>query len=424
MMEKPLTKNFRPDGRSYSLSEYEKQGGYQGLRKALKMSPKEIQQIVIDSNLLGRGGAGFPTGKKWSFVPMGNDAPRPKYFAVNADEMEPGSFKDRVLMEGDANQVIEGAIISAYAVEAEVAYFFIRWGYKLSTERIEKAIAEAYEKNYLGKNIMESSYNLEMYVHASAGRYMCGEESSLINALEGKRGIPRTKPPYAVTCGLWGKPTTVDNVETVSNVPHIVNNGAKWFKSMSLTEEGGTKIYGVSGKVKKPGFWELPMGTTIGEIIQEHAGGMSEGLKFRGLLPGGASTSFLTEEHLGVKMDFASMAKAGSGLGTGTVTILDDKTCPVGMVNNIEKFFARSSCGWCTPCREGLPWVSKILNAMEDGQGKASDIELLKEHTFLLESGHTFCALAPCAMNPLRSALKYFGDDFQRHISEHRCPWK
>jgi NADH-quinone oxidoreductase subunit F len=423
-MEKPLTKNFKPDGQPLSLSEYEKQGGYEGLRKALKMSPSQIHQMVIESNLLGRGGAGFSTGKKWSFVPMGENAPRPKYFAVNADEMEPGSFKDRVLMEGDPNLIVEGAIISAYAVEAQTAYVFIRWGYKLSTERINKAIAEAYEKHYLGRNIMGTSYNLNMYVHTSAGRYMCGEESSLINALGGKRGIPRAKPPYAVTCGLWGKPTVVDNVETVANVPNIVTNGAKWFKGLSLTEEGGTKIYGVSGKVKRPGFWELPMGTTIGEVIQEHAGGMNDGLKLRGLLPGGASTSFLTKKHLDVKMDFASMAKTGSGLGTGTMTVLDDKTCPVGLVDNLEKFFARSSCGWCTPCREGLPWVSKILNAIETGVGQSGDIELLREHTFLLGTGHTFCALAPCAMNPLRSALEYFGEDFERHITGHCCPWR
>ena len=423
-MEKPLTKNFKPDGQALSLSEYEKRGGYEGLRKALKMSPKEIQQMVTESNLLGRGGAGFPTGTKWSFVPMGEDAPRPKYFAVNADEMEPGSFKDRVLMEGDPNLIVEGAIISAYAVGAQTAYVFIRWGYKLSTERITKAIAEAYEKKYLGKNIMGSSYNLEMFVHTSAGRYMCGEESSLINALGGKRGIPRTKPPYAVTCGLWGKPTVIDNVETVSNVPHIVTNGAKWFKGLSLTEEGGTKIYGVSGKVKRPGWWELPMGTTVGEVIEQHAGGMSDGLKFKGLLPGGASTSFLTEKHFDTRMDFASMSKTGSALGTGTMTVLDDKSCPVGMVNNLENFSARSSCGWCTPCREGLPWVSKILNAIEAGVGKSGDIELLREHTVLLSPGHTFCALAPCAMNPLRSALEYFGEDFERHITGRCCPWR
>ncbi len=422
-MEKPLTKNFRPGLEPFNLSEYEKRGGYEGLRRALKMPQKEIQQMVIESNLLGRGGAGFSTGKKWSFVPMDKES-HPKFMAVNADEMEPGSFKDRVLMEGDPNLVVEGAIISAYAVEADVAYMFIRWGYNLSIERIEKAITEAYEKNYLGKNIMGSGYSLEMYIHTSAGRYMCGEEASLINALEGNRALPRAKPPYSVACGLWGKPTVVNNVESVANIPHIVVNGPEWFSGLSLTAEGGTKIYGMSGKVKRPGFWELPMGTTIGEVLQEHAGGMSDGLKFRGLLPGGASTSFLTEEHLNVKMDFASMAKAGSGLGTGTMIVLDDKTCPVGMLNNLESFFARSSCGWCTPCREGLPWVANILDAMEKGEGKAGDIELLKEHTFLLESGHTFCALAPCAMNPLRSALKYFRDDFEIHITEHRCPWR
>ncbi|MGD0076989.1 MAG: NADH-ubiquinone oxidoreductase-F iron-sulfur binding region domain-containing protein [Sedimentisphaerales bacterium] len=423
-MEKPLTKNIKPDGGALSLSEYEKRGGYEGLRKALKMPPKEIQRIVTEANLLGRGGAGFPTGKKWDFVPMGEDVRKPKYLAVNADEMEPGSFKDRVLMEGDPNLVVEGAIISAYAVEAETAYIFIRWGYKLSTERMGKAIAEAYKKGYLGRNIMGSPYSLDMFIHTSAGRYMCGEESSLINALEGRRGVPRPKPPHSVTCGVWGRPTVVDNVETVANVPGIVTNGPEWFRKLSLTEEGGTKIYGASGKVKRPGWWELPMGTTIGEVIEDYAGGMSEGLKLKGLLPGGASTSFLTDKHLDVKMDFASMAKTGSGLGTGTITILDDKTCPVGLVDNLEKFFARSSCGWCTPCREGLPWVSKIMNAMEFGQGQEGDIELLEEHTFLLETGHTFCALAPCAMNPLRSALQYYRDDFRRHISEHRCPWK
>jgi NADH-quinone oxidoreductase subunit F len=423
-MEKPLTKNIKTDGEPLGINEYEKRGGYEGLRKALKMSPKEIQRMVTESNLLGRGGAGFPTGKKWSFVPTGEDAREPKYFAVNADEMEPGSFKDRVLMEGDPNLVVEGAIISAYAVGAQRAYIFIRWGYNLSQERMGKAIAEAYEKGYLGRNIMGSSYSLDMLIHTSAGRYICGEESSLINALEGRRGVPRTKPPYAVTLGIWGSSTVVDNVETVACVPGIVGNGPQWFKNLSLTEEGGTKIYGVSGKVKKPGWWELPMGTTIGEVIENCAGGMSEGLRLKGLLPGGASTSFLTDKHLDVKMDFASMSKAGSALGTGTITILDDKTCPVGLVDNLEKFFTQSSCGWCTPCREGLPWVSKITSAMEAGRGQKGDIELLEEHTFLLETGRTFCALAPCAMNPLRSALQYYRDDFERHISEHRCPLK
>ena len=380
--------------------------------------------MVIDSNLRGRGGAGFPTGKKWSFVPMGDKARRPKYLAVNADEMEPGTFKDRLLLEGDPNAVVESAIISAYAIEADVAYVFLRWTYTLAARRLTKAIAQAYERNYLGRNILGTPYSLDVHLHISAGRYMCGEENGLLDALEGKRPIPRTRPPYAATCGLWGRPTVINNVETLANVPHIVNNGPDWFKSLSHTDEGGTKLYGVSGRVKRPGLWELPMGTTIGEIIEEHAGGMRDGFAFRGLLPGGASTDFLLKEHFDVRTDFASMEKAGSRLGTGTMIVLDDKTCPAGMVCNLEKFFARESCGWCTPCREGLPWVTKLLEALERGQGRPEDLDLLWEHTELIKLGHTFCALAPGAMAPLQSALKFFRDDFEAHISQHRCPWK
>ncbi len=240
-----------------------------------------------------------------------------------------------------------------------------------------------------------------MHLHVSAGRYICGEETALLNSLEGKRAIPRAKPPYATTAGLWGKPTLIDNAETLCNVPHIVNNGASWFRSLSRSQDGGTKIFGVSGRVKKPGFWELPMGTTIREILEEHAGGMKEGYKFRGVIPGGASTEFLLEEHLDVKMDFDSVEKAGSRMGTGTMVVLDDKTCPVGMVLNLEQFFARESCGWCTPCREGLPWIEKILQAIEDGLGRPEDLETLQEQTWLLGPGQTFCALAPGAMEPL-----------------------
>jgi NADH-quinone oxidoreductase subunit F len=423
-MDKPLTQNIRPKAEPLDIDSYEKKGGYRALRKALTLSPQDIQKMVADSNLRGRGGAGFPTGKKWSFVPMGDKARRPKYFAVNADEMEPGTFKDRLLLEGDPNAVVESAIISAYAIEAEVAYIFLRWAYKLAAHRLTKAIAQACEKNYLGKNILGSPYSLDLYLHTSAGRYMCGEEDGLLDALEGRRPIPRTKPPYAVTCGLWGRPTVINNVETLANVPHIVNNGPEWFKALSHTNEGGTKLYGVSGHVKRPGLWELPMGTTIGEIVEEHAGGMWDGFQFRALLPGGASTDFLLKECFGVQMDFESVEKAGSRLGTGTMIILDYATCPVGMVCNLEKFFARESCGWCTPCREGLPWVAGLLEAVESGHGRAEDLDLLQEHTELIRMGHTFCALAPGAMEPLQSALRFFRDDFERHVSQHRCPWK
>ncbi|HEY8461018.1 MAG TPA: NADH-quinone oxidoreductase subunit NuoF [Blastocatellia bacterium] len=424
-MERPLTGNIRADREPLSLKEYEMAGGYLAARKALlSMSPQEVTELVKNSTLRGRGGAGFPTGVKWSFVPMGADAPRPKYLIANADEMEPGAFKDRLLMEGDPHQLIEGMIVSAYAIQADVAYVFLRWEYRLAEKRLKKAIAEAYSGGYLGENILGSGYNLEMRLHVSAGRYMCGEETGLLNALEGKRATPRSKPPYPQVSGLWGKPTIVNNVETLCNVPHIVNNGVEWFKGLSRTDEGGTKIYGVSGKVKRPGAWEEPMGVTIREILEERAGGMRDGFKFRGAIPGGASTDFLVEEHLDVKMDFASMQKAGSRLGTGTMIILDDRTCPVGLTHNLEQFFARESCGWCTPCREGLPWTERILRAIEDGRGQPEDLERLRFHTEFLGPGFTFCALAPGAMEPLQSALKYFREDFERHIREKKCSYR
>jgi len=423
-MEKPLTKNIRPGAEPLDLTDYERAGGYQALRQALQMSPVQVQQRVVDANLRGRGGAGFPAGKKWSFVPMGDEARRPKFVAVNADEMEPGTFKDRLLLEGDPNLVVESAIIASYAIEADAAYVFLRWAYKRAAQRVTKAIAQAYEKGYLGRNILGSPYSLEMYVHTGAGRYMCGEEDGLLNALEGKRAIPRTKPPHTVLVGLWGKPTLVNNVETLANVPYIIRHGAEAFKALSRTGEGGTKLYGISGRVRRTGIWELPMGTTLGEIFHEHAGGMREGYQFRGLLPGGASTSFLTEEHFGARMDFSSMDKTGSRLGTGTIIVLDDRTCPVGMVLNLERFFARESCGWCTPCREGLPWVRNTLDALERGDGRPDDLEILEEHTWLLGLGHTFCALAPGAVMPLAGALQYFREDFENHIRQHRCPWR
>jgi NADH-quinone oxidoreductase subunit F len=253
---------------------------------------------------------------------------------------------------------------------------------------------------------------------------MCGEETGLLNALEGKRATPRAKPPFPQVSGLWGKPTIVNNVETLCNVPHIITHGAAWFKDLSRTDEGGTKIYGVSGKVKRPGAWELPLGTPMRHILEEHAGGMRHGLTFRGVLPGGGSTDFLVAEHLDVPMDYDSIQKAGSRLGTGTLIVLDDHTCPVGMVLNLERFFAQESCGWCTPCRDGLPWTARMLQAIEEGYGQPEDLDYLAAHTTFLGPGNTFCALAPGAMEPLQSALTYFRDDFERHIRERRCPWR
>lgn len=422
-MERPLTQHIREDKQPLTLKEYEKVGGYQAVRKVLNgMEPKAITDLVKESNLRGRGGAGFFTGMKWSFVSL--NEPKPKYLIANADEMEPGTFKDRILLECTPHQLIEGMILAAFAIQADVSYIYLRWAYKTAARAITKAIVEAKIAGYLGHNILGSGYNLEMHLHTGVGRYMCGEETALLNSLEGKRATPRAKPPFPQISGLFGRPTIVNNVETLCCLPHIINHGADWFKNLSLTSDAGTKIYGVSGKVKKPGAWELPMGVTMRELIEEHAGGMQDGLKFRGALPGGASTDFLVEQHLDVKMDYASVAAAGSRLGTGTLVILDDQTCPVGFVKNLEHFFAQESCGFCTPCREGLPWVEKILTAIEYGDGQIEDLKLLEFHTKYLGPGNTFCAFAPGAMEPLQSALKYFREDFERHIYEKVCPYE
>ncbi len=377
-MERPLTEHIKQDGTPLSLKEYEALGGYQGLKNALKASPADVMNTVKDSKLRGRGGAGFPTGVKWSFVPMGDSAPTPKYIVANGDEMEPGTFKDRLLVEGNPHQLIEGMIISAYAIGASMSYIFLRWAYHEAARRIQHALDEAYHAGYLGNNILGSSFSLDMDLHTSVGRYICGEETALLNALEGKRANPRNKPPFPQVSGLFGKPTIVNNVETFCNIPHILAKGAQWYIGLSKSEGGGgTKLYGASGKVKRPAIWELPLGTTLGEIIEEHAGGMQDGYTLRGLLPGGASTDFLTPDQMNIKMDFEEVAKAGSRMGTGTIIVMDDKTCPVGMCLNLEQFFAQESCGWCTPCREGLPWTAKILLALEEGNGKPEDIDHL-----------------------------------------------
>jgi NADH-quinone oxidoreductase subunit F len=423
-MERPLTKDIKADGTYLNIKEYEKAGGYAALRKVIKgMSPVEVQELVKASKLKGRGGAGFSTGMKWSFVPMGDDASKTKYLICNADEMEPGTFKDRWLLEGNPHQLIEGMIIAAYAIQANISYVFLRWAYREAARVIQRSIEEATDAGYLGNNILGSGFSIQMHLHTGVGRYMCGEETALLNALEGKRATPRTKPPFPQISGLYGKPTIVNNVETLCCVPHIVNNGAQWFIGLSKSEDSGTKIYGVSGRVNRPGAWELPMGVTMGELIEEHAGGMKNGYKLKGVLPGGASTDFLTMQHLDVKMDFNSVAAAGSRLGTGTLVVLDDGTCPVGFVHNLQHFFAQESCGWCTPCREGLPWIERILLSLENGAGKNEDLELLEMHAELLGPGNTFCALAPGAMEPLQSAVKYFIDDFRDHITKKKCPY-
>jgi NADH-quinone oxidoreductase subunit F len=425
-VERVLTRDFQEDGAVLDRVGYERAGGYEGMRAALAMTPAEVTARVKDSGLRGRGGAGFPTGLKWSFVPPSEDVPAPRYFIANCDEMEPGTFKDRHLMERAPHQLLEGTIIAAYAVQASVAVIFVRREYALAIERVRRAIAEATEAGYVGPAVLGTGWGLEIRVHVSAGRYMCGEETGLLNALEGRRAIPRSKPPFPQTSGVWGKPSVVNNCETVCNLPHILAKGGAWFKALSAhPAEAGTKLFGASGSVRNPGLWELPMGTPLREIVLERAGGVKEGARLRGVLPGGASTAFVTEEHLDVPLGFSTMDETGSRLGTGTVVALDDRRCPVGMVLSLIRFFARESCGWCTPCREGLRWVEQTLEALESGDGLPGDIEVLEKHVRLFgPMGRTFCALAPGAMAPLESALTYFREDFERHVSERRCPWR
>ncbi len=425
LTETPLTRNIRAGEEPLDLVGYQRAGGYRAVRSAVgKLAPSQVTALVTASRLRGRGGAGFPTGSKWSFVPMGEDAPHPKFLIANADEMEPGTFKDRLLLEQDPHQLIEGMILAAWAIQADVAWIFLRWEYRLAERRLRRAIAEAYAAGLLGVDILGSGWRLDLHIHVSAGRYMCGEETGLLNALEGKRATPRAKPPYPQVSGLWGKPTIVQNVETLCCVPHIVLRGPEWFRALGCNGDAGTKLYGASGKLRRPGLWELPLGTTAREIVEEHARGMRDGLRLRGFLPGGASTDFLVEQHLDVPLDFDSVQAAGSRLGTGTLIVLDDRTCPVGMVHNLERFFAQESCGFCTPCRDGLPWTAKLLGAIEAGEGQPGDLERLERHCRLLGPGNTFCALAPGAVEPLQSALEYFRDDFERHIEEKRCPWQ
>ena len=418
--ERPLTARMDSTRGPLDLSGYESAGGYQGLKKSIsQFSPSEIIAIVKDSNLRGRGGAGFPTGVKWSFVPTGENAPKDKYILCNADEMEPGTFKDRLLMEEDPHQLIEGMLIAGYAIGASRGYIFLRGEYVLAAERLNRAIAEATSAGYIGHDILHSGWGMTLTVHTGAGRYICGEETALINSLEGRRANPRAKPPFPGVAGLWGKPTVVNNVETLCNVPHIIVNGAAWFKSLSgdKSSDGGTKIYGVSGRVKRPGCWELPMGTTAREILEEYAGGMADNLELKCWIPGGVSTDFLLPEHLDIPMDFDSVGRAGSRMGTGLMMVIDNEQNIISVLHNMEVFFARESCGWCTPCRDGLPWSVKILEALEQGRGQPNDIEVLENLTKDLWVGLTFCAHAPGAMEPLQSALKFFRSEFEAGIA-------
>lgn len=407
------------------VAAYERGGGWRGLRRTLGgMSPADVIEEVTKSKLRGRGGAGFNTGMKWSFVPKDTAKERKKYIVANGDEMEPGTFKDRMLVEGNPLQLIEGMIISAYAIQASHGIIFLRGEYHVGLERLQIAVDQAKAAGFLGENILGSGFDFELIVHPSGGRYICGEETALLTALEGRRANPRTKPPFPQVSGLWGAPTVVNNIETFSNLPHIMANGVDWYLGLSACADGGTKLYGVSGRAKRPGVYELPLGTRMGILLEDCAGGMQDGYKLRAFLPGGASTAFLGAEHADIVMDYATPEKAGSRLGTGLAILLDDRTSPVGMIRNLEHFFAQESCGFCTPCRDGLPWVERLLIAIDEGRGTWDDLERLKDAARLIgPMGRTFCAHAPGAIAPLDSGLKLFREDFETHIREQRNPY-
>lgn len=421
----PLTWRLYHHDALLTLADYEKLDGFVGLKNALTKSPKEVGEMIKTANVRGRGGAGFNAGLKWTFMTPPDGGVR--YLICNADEMEPGTFKDRLLMERLPFQLIEGMLISAYAIGASVGYVFIRGEYVLAAKRLQNAINECVANHLLGDGILGTEFNFTLHIHTGAGRYICGEETALINCLEGRRANPRTKPPFPQVSGAWGRPTVVNNVETLNNMPAILLNGVDWYlnlpKAKGKSTTPGTKIMGVSGRVKDAGLWELPFGHTARELI-ELAGGMQEGLSLKAWLPGGASTDFLTasDEHLDLVMDFDPIMKAGSRLGTCLMMVVDESQDMVSLSKNLQQFFQRESCGWCTPCRDGLPWGVKILDAMDNGQAQADDIDKLSELTRDLWLGKTFCAHAPGAMEPLMSALKYFRHEFEQKVNNQSKP--
>jgi NADH-quinone oxidoreductase subunit F len=418
--EKVLHKNLESPGYTGSLVDYERQGGYHAIRKAFKeYPPAQLTDLVKRSNLRGRGGAGFPTGMKWDFLPK--DPAITRYLCCNADESEPGTFKDRELIERDPHQMIEGMILAAYAIGAKVGYIYIRGEFVYGAQVLERALAEAYKAGYLGKNILGSGTDIEIYLHRGAGAYICGEETALLESIEGKRGLPRTKPPFPATHGLYGKPTVVNNVETLANLPYIVNRGADWFNSMGAPPKSpGTRIFSVSGHVNRPGNYEVPMGITLRELIYEHAGGVRDNKKIKAIIPGGASAAFLTDSALDVKMDFESIAQAGSMLGSGGVTVMDEDTCMVWAAHNLMEFFAHETCGKCSPCREGSSWLVQIMRRLEHGHGRMEDLDQLV-HICNGIGGKTICAFGDAEIVPILSTLKYWRSEYEYHIKEKKC---
>src|SRR5215203_4275431 len=415
----PVLSRTWDQDRSWTRKVYERHDGYAGLQEALKKSPDQVTQLVKDSELRGRGGAGFPTGMKWGFIPQGGD--KPVYLVVNADESEPGTCKDIPLMMANPHELVEGAVIASYAIRAAHAFIYVRGEVVHVLRRLQAAVAEAYAAGYLGKDILGSGYDLELTVHAGAGAYICGEETALLDSLEGRRGQPRLRPPFPAVAGLYASPTVINNVESIASVPSIVANGAKWFASMGTEKSAGFGIFSLSGHVKKPGQYEAPLGITLRELL-DLAGGVREGHDLKFWTPGGSSTPIFTAEHLDIPLDFEAVGAAGSMLGTRALQIFDETTCVVRSVLRWTEFYKHESCGKCTPCREGTWWLVQVLAKLERGIGSEADLDLLLDQCNNI-MGRSFCALADGAVSPIQSSIKYFRDEYVNHLTHGGCPF-
>jgi len=404
---------------STSIDTYVEGGGYEQARRAVSMQPDDITQIVKDSELRGRGGAGFPTGNKWSFIPK--NATKPIYLLCNADESEPGTFKDRVIIEKDPHLLIEGMIISGFAIRScPMAYIYIRGEFHYGSVVLEKALAEARAKGFLGKGIFGSNFDFDITVARGAGAYICGEETGLIESIEGHRGQPRVKPPFPAIVGAFGGPTVVQNVETLACVPLIMKNGAEWFKTFGTPRNTGPKLYCVSGNVKKPGVYEFPMGISLKELIYDHCGGITDDRKLKAVIPGGASAPMLLPDEIDLPMNFDAVMKAGSMLGSAGIIVLDESVCIVDAVWRLSKFFAHESCGQCTPCREGTNWMESILDRLERGEGRQQDADLLLDMADNI-GGKSLCALGDAAIGPVISSVKKFRSEYLHHVEHKSC---
>jgi len=405
----PILTAHWDDPKSFEIESYKKHGGYVALKNSLKMTPDEVIGIVKDSGLRGRGGAGFPTGMKWSFVPQ-NDG-KPHYLVVNADESEPGACKDIPLMLANPHSLVEGIAIASYAIRANHAFIYIRGEVPHVIRRVMNAVEQAYAEGLLGKNIQGSGFNLEVVVHAGAGAYICGEETALLDSLEGRRGQPRLKPPFPAVAGLYASPTVVNNAETLASVPSIILNGADWFKSMGTEKSPGFKLFAVSGHVNRPGIFEAALGTTMSELL-DYAGGMRKGSKLKFWIPGGSSVPMLTPDHIDIPMTYEDLAAAGTMLGTGTPMMFDHTTSVVKAVTRWLEFYKHESCGKCTPCREGTYWITGVLEKFEHGKGKEEELEVINDVCGQI-AGRSFCALGDAAATPFPGAMKYFADEFR-----------